>query len=149
MNNHPIPFGIPNALFLYDDYPHPISVGGITYPSVRHAVLSFKTMVVKIKKEIAQTTLPSDLKDYELEMPAPRWWKKEFILGLGKILTLRKFKENPHLAEKLQATGETYLNDLPYSGQGDYGIKELTEVYNYRGNILMDVREILRKQKAP
>ncbi len=150
VNKKFLPFGIKNAFCFYDDYNNDfsITVEGISYPSVRNALLSLKTESEEIKKEISKIKLPSDLKDYELLMPTPKYWSKTYVLVLMEALTLRKFKERKDFRDKLEATGDVYLNDEPMPGQGRFDIEEVLDEPNYRGKMLMRVRDKLRKQKA-
>ncbi len=145
------PFGIPNAYCLYDDYSSDffIEVKGIRYPSVRHAVLSFKTADENVKKELSTILLPSDLKDYELAMPTPQYWSRDYVLRLMKVLTLKKFKERNDFWKVLEATGEVVLEDIRFTDEKVLDIEEVATLPNYRGKILMQVREKLTKQKAP
>ncbi|MEK7228076.1 MAG: hypothetical protein AAB681_01825 [Patescibacteria group bacterium] len=125
-----------------------VEIDGIKYPSVRHAVLSYKTESVEERGRIAAMIFPSDLKEYEMLLPAPKYWKTDFVLKTFEEVTFRKFMENPVFAEKLDATGNKYLMDKRDKSVGEYDIAELIKIENYDGIVLMRTREKLRKQKT-
>lgn len=136
----------------YDSYStkgFEIEIDGIKYPSVRHAVLSFKTRAKEVRRKIAEIQFPSDLKEYEMSITPPRWWHPRFVLEIMESITLRKFEENPEFAQKLEATGDKELLDNRDKSEGKYDIQEVAWMVNYLGVILMKVRNTLRKQKAP
>lgn len=146
------PFGIENGIFLYDDYKGDFHITTINkeirYPSVFHALLSFKTDYIEKQREIATTELPAILKEYERSLIAPPYWKKDFILDILETLTIQKFSENPALLKKLLATGDTELKDAPITGTNLFGIiDELADIENYQGKNLMKVRHRLRNEK--
>ena len=149
MNKKPIPFGIPNAFFLYDDYyskDFPVYVNGLAYPSARQAVISFKTQSIETKRELGNLMLPSDLKDFEMSISTPRYWTKVYILSLYEELTIGKFLQNPEWKKCLIDSKDFYLDDIPFEGQGHYDIEELKNEKNYRGETLMRVRNKLIQQ---
>lgn len=135
-------FGISNAFFLLDNYiiEKPCETSGIKFPSVRHVVLSHKVNSMAQKQQIAKTILPADLKDFEITLSKPDYWTEEYILKKLYYWTLYKFKMNTDLGIALKNTGDIELID---NLNDFYGIEELKDIKNYRGNILMDVRRTL------
>jgi predicted NAD-dependent protein-ADP-ribosyltransferase YbiA (DUF1768 family) len=148
MSEKVTPFVIPNAFYLFDDYPCPISVGEAIYPSVRHAVISWKTDDTEIKKQIEETGLSADLKDLENSIVdvSPNW-NINNIMRKFEEYTLKKFTENPDLGDKLISTNEI-LKDEPIPGVSSLLINELNSINNYRGIVLMLVRDRLKNQKT-
>jgi hypothetical protein len=135
------PMGIENGLFLYDDYlvDSACITSEISFPSVRHVVLSSKTNDPQIKKKIAETKLPADLKDLELSIQTPDYWTAEYIYQKMFYWTLYKFKKNKEFGEKLKAIDPSSLQE---TAKHHYGIKELVDNFpNYRVEILIEVRK--------
>jgi hypothetical protein len=140
------PFGIENGFFLLDDYLDDdlgYKTLGLCFPSVRHIVLSYKTKDPKIKKQISQTKLPADLKDFELSIETPDYWTPEYIYQKMYSWTLYKFEKNKVLGEKLKAINP---KDLKENLEKRYDIEELQKIVpDYRIAILTKVRERLFK----
>lgn len=141
-------YGVENACYLCDDYiDFTITLYGITYPSVRHAVLSLKTNDQKLKLEISKTLLPFDLKDLEKRITRSECWTKEFAQEAREELTFVKFESRPDFVTLLCATRNIVLTYTPFDGEGVTQIEELiTEDY---GLTLMRVRDYWQKKKAP
>lgn len=128
--------------FLCDDYACQLQIGDVLFPSVRNAILSYKTKDVAIKKKVAVTTIPADLKDLERSMPTPSYWTKHFILGMLRVYTYKKFKQNPELGKRLLATHPKKLVDALEDGLQRFQIDEIKEVYALEhGKIVMQIRE--------
>lgn len=147
---HILSFAGSGNICFCDDYRCPIRLYNIVYPSVRHAVLSWKTDDLDIKKIISETTLPANLKDVETSIrTTSSVWKWGFIKEYFENYTFKKFNTHPEFAKKLLLTGTKKLLGGLMPGQANFMIDELQGTQNYEGLVLMKVREHLRKQKAP
>lgn len=69
--------------------------------------------------------------------------KKEMIM---RTIVLTKFLQNPELGQKLIDTGDRYLEETNWWGDVYWGVCRGTGE-NTLGRILMDVREVIKKQK--
>lgn len=124
-----------------DDYPHKVTIDGIDYPSVRHAVLSLKTENYQIRKQIASCTLPADLKNIERSIVrlAPRW-NKDFIIKSLERFTFQRFKNDPDLKQSLVSTYPKKIENGLYKGLHRFDIDEVCDETNTYGIILMGIR---------
>jgi hypothetical protein len=107
--------------YLSNDSYHPFEIDGIVYPTVTH--------YVKMKSRGISDTVPVSL--FQLRMISNKNKKqtnanKKYLLEQG---TLQKFKQNPELLERLDATGNSVIS---------YQDSDL-------GEILMKIRDDYRK----
>ncbi len=136
---------------LCDDYRYFIEINYIIYPSIRHAVLSWKTTDVELKNKISMTLLPADLKTLEQSIPVTyHLWSKNFILSLYNKYTFQKFNDSsaPLFAEVLLATNHKEIIAGLMKGQALFTIDEIADVHNYEGALLMTARDFLHTKKA-
>ncbi len=148
MENKIVTFPSAGYLWLCDDYNYSIRLYNVVYPSVRHAVLSWKTDDLSLKEEISKTILPADLKDLVNSIrKVSTMWKHGFIRGFFEEYTLKKFLEDS-LKKRLLATNPMPFKKVLMSGQADLSIDELREIEGFEEQVLMKTREILLKQKA-
>lgn len=134
---------------LCDDYKHNIRLYNIVYPSVRHAVLSWKTDDLSIRKSISEAYLPANLKEVENSITeTSNMWKIGNIKSFFESYTFKKFNDVPEFAEILLSTGnKNLLGQIP-EGLENFFINELQTEKQFEGLVLMKVRDALRKQKA-
>lgn len=108
--------------FLSHSYRSPMTVDGIEYPTLSHALQATKTDDPDVKREIAQQAHPKQAKRIGravVNLNYPLWLKAEAEITAA-LLTI-KFKE-PTLKAKLLATGNSKI----VSGKGDDSGRLLT-----------------------
>lgn len=149
VNDRIISFANSGKICLCDDYPYPMRLYSTVYPSVRHAVLSWKTDDISTKILISRTLLPADLKDLENSIKkVGSIWKLGQIKSFFESYTFKKFNSVNEYAQKLLSTDPLYLFDGRMKDEADLRINELQKIDNFNGVTLMKIRESLKKQKA-
>ncbi len=131
-----------NMVCLNDNYIHPVIFEEITYPSLRHVLVSLKTEDPNLKLKISKTMFPADLKELEQSIPTPFYWDKEYIINFLSKLTSKKFRESTKLRNILILTDPKILRPK----NSPYQIEEIKDE-DY-GLILMEERKNYVKQKA-
>ena len=142
----PIKSSDKTLLVLGDMYITKILIRGITYPSIRAAVLSFKTCDMEQKQTIAKALLPADLKEIEELLPNPDYWKPFYIGKLFTLCTKIRCKEDTAFGKVLLDPEHEFLTeDFVINGQsvGNWQINEVKELPNFFAQVLMDVRTSL------
>jgi len=130
--------------FLSNFYPSEICVEGVRYPTVEHAFQAAKTPNVAEKRMIAAARSPGRAKQLGRKVSLRKDWEPVKV-GIMQELVEQKFRDHPHLAEQLLATGDAKLiegntwNDRFWGVCGGRG-------KNHLGLALMRVREILRNE---
>ncbi len=137
-----------NSICFYDDYPEPLMVQGIQYPSIRHAVLSLKTESPEIKRKIASTLFASDLKELSDTIPDPPYWNVTFVMEWLELFTYRKFIENPDLEQRLLDTHDRTLLKVVLSEANNYLIYPPGLEMGWQAKILTEVRKKLSFKKT-
>ncbi len=131
---------------LCDDYPCDIPVGTELYPSVRHAVLSYKTDDLQIKARIKNARTPADLRAIEQTIPPGSRWNAFLAEKLLEHFSLIKFNRYPECAAVLKGTHpKKILNGTLEGVTIDNGIEELKDTARWspHGKVLMDIRKML------
>src|SRR5580658_7896095 len=96
--------------FLSNFYPAEIQFESLTYPDVEHAYQSAKTTDMAGRRRIAAQPTPADAKHAGASFPPrPDWPQIKFDVMLQCVRY--KFTHHPELAQKLLATGDTYLEE--------------------------------------
>ena len=127
--------------FLSNFYPVNISYEGLNYTSVEAAFQACKTL--NPSKKLMFTGLGAkDAKIRGRLLPLRKDWEgvKE---GIMYELCFQKFSENPHLKEKLLATGDQLLVEGNRYGDIYWGVVDGVGE-NKLGKILMRIREELK-----
>lgn len=130
-----------------DDYKFDIRIYNIVYPSIRNAVLSWKTDDLEIKRLISKTILPFDLKDLENEITnVSSMWKPGIIKSFFESYTFKKFNSVTLFAQKLISTGNKKLSNNLMLKEANLMINELQNFENFEGITLMNVRDMLLRK---
>jgi ribA/ribD-fused uncharacterized protein len=133
--------------FLSNFWPRPLTLDGITYPTVEHAYQAAKTLDPQERTRIASLATPKMAKQAGGRVTLRPDWGEHVKLGIMEDLVRRKFAD-PGLAARLLATGVEELvegntwNDRFWGVCRGVGRNEL-------GRILMRVRSELRSNAAP
>ncbi|CAG9318765.1 unnamed protein product [Blepharisma stoltei] len=133
----------PEDLYLGNFYPSPMTVHGISYPTVEHYYHSQKFSDPEIIERIRSAPTPKMAERIasEYEWNTEEWEEiKENVMRFG---IFSKFKQNPELKEKLLATGTAKLVEDNHKDAFWGGSIEGSE--NKMGKLLMDLREQLKK----
>ncbi len=128
---------------LCDDYPFKIEVGGVIFPSVRHAVLEGKTRSLEIKQLIARTTFSSDLFELSNEIIARPKWSKDFAIKSLEKFSMIRFNTDEKARKILL---ETEPNGFVYQSKQGCSLYQIQELIGCYEKILKRVRENLLKQ---
>ena len=129
--------------FLSNFYPYPVTVDGVTYPTLEHAYQSRKTLDTAWQRHIREATTPGAAKRLGREAPLREDWdraKMEVMLRLLRV----KFSVPP-LAARLLGTGDAHLEE-GNNWEDRYWGTVNGEGHNQLGKFLMLVRDELRQQ---
>lgn len=118
---------------------------GQVYPSSEHAYQAQKTLDVASRLRIAALKQPGAAKREGSMLDIRPDWNMIRVQVMFHIVLL-KFEQHPDLAEKLIATGDTFLEEGNHWNDKFWGTVE-GKGRNILGNILMNVRAILRDRK--
>jgi ribA/ribD-fused uncharacterized protein len=132
--------------FLSNFYPSPVTMDGITYPTVEHAFQAAKTDDQEIRQQIANKATPGKAK----RAGGGRGIVKDFdqvAWDVKKVATMRqlvfdKFFCYPDLADQLKATGTQQLIEGNVWNDTFWGVCR-GNGQNHLGEILMQVRNEL------
>lgn len=124
--------------FLSNFYPVDIKIDGIVYPNAEAAFQSQKTFDIEEKKKFTTMT-PVKAKRYGRKIKLRDDWENVKVSIMMEIVS-QKFLQNPHLLEKLIATGNDEL--IEGNNWRDYfwGVCK-SKGQNNLGKILMKIRE--------
>lgn len=137
-----------NRAFLSNDYPVEIEWEGLTFPSAEAAFQASKYREAK-DRQVFQRLKPQNIKQKGSQITPWPGWEEQADSIMREILRM-KFTQHPELKERLLATGERRLIAGNKSKKiGPWG-KNLTlwEGENRLGTMLMDLRDILRKEET-
>lgn len=129
--------------FLSNFYEAPIEYDGIMYPSSEHAFQAQKTSSV-YRQVFAECESPSDAKHLGRSCKLRIDWeevKDDVMYGI----CLAKFTQHPHLAERLLATEDAYLEEGNHWNDTYWGICRGVGK-NKLGIILMRIREEIKNE---
>ena len=131
--------------FLSNFHPAPLQYEGLDYPTSEHAYQAAKTLDINQRMNIAMLETPGETKRYGKAVKMRGNWdeiKVEIMLNI----VMAKFTQNPHLLEKLLATGDIELIEGNTWGDTFWGVCK-GKGENFLGIILMEVRKRLNKDK--
>ncbi|MDO4629258.1 MAG: NADAR family protein [Planctomycetia bacterium] len=128
--------------FLDNFYPAPVTWEGITYPTSEHAFQAAKTFDNDFRLQLAQVESPFRAKKMGRAVNLRTDWE-ERKYDLMEEIVLAKFHQNPDLAEKLIATGDTHLEEGNHHNDTTWGTVDGVGK-NWLGKILMSVREKIK-----
>jgi predicted NAD-dependent protein-ADP-ribosyltransferase YbiA (DUF1768 family) len=120
----------PGFEVLQNSYPAPVTVAGLTFPTVTHAYWALSTF------DLDQRALVAAAEDghraRELAQPQIENWADVRLAVMAGLLRA-KFQQNPHLAEVLLSTGDARLVSYEYFessfwGTGSHWVARLLEV---------------------
>lgn len=119
-----------------------VTLDGVVYPTVEHAYQAAKTLDHNMRRMIANARTPGDAKRAGRLIKLRADWTTTTRLSVMRSLVTQKFS-HPHLAEKLLATGDAYLEETNSWGDTFWGVSGGVGT-NHLGHILMDTRSALR-----
>ena len=134
--------------FLSNFYPSPITRDGITYPTIEHFFQAHKTEWIEEHLHIAECESPGEAKALGRSIELRDDWEevKYQVMFTGVML---KFLSQQSLGQKLTDTGNAHLYEGNHWGDTTWGViwdssKQEWVGQNWLGEILMDVRSIIR-----
>ena len=132
-------------IFLSNFHPCPVTVDGITYPSVEHYYQAHKTLDVSIREKIAGLETAGSAKRLGSRLKIRKDWNADRLDIMWVGLKL-KF-QIPELREKLLATGDQELIEGNWWGDVFWGVSK-GKGLNHLGRLLMEVRNEIRNEDA-
>ncbi|MFI1186552.1 NADAR family protein [Streptomyces californicus] len=135
----------PGKVALRSDYPAPIDIGGITYPSVAHAYWALSITDSTVRAAIAGADSAYAARDVVADATRREGW--EHARGAVMTTLLRaKYAQHPDLAEILLATDDATLiyDDADSTFWGD----KAGRGRNWSGRLLELVRSELHAKRA-
>ena len=124
----------------------PIEFDGRIYKSVEHAYISAKSNDKEWKDICAENYPAGELKKISKGIDVvPNW--EDLKVTVMKQLLVNKFSQEPFKTKLIQ-TGDKHIQEGNYWGDIFWGV-DLKSGFgeNYLGRIIMDIREILIKNK--
>ena len=133
-------------LFLSNFYLEKLVWEGILWPSSEHAYQAAKTLDPQSRINIANLATPGQAKRAGRTLTLRPDWESVKLEVMYSIVHA-KFKQNPHLLEKLLATGDAYLEEGNYHDDRIWGVcpPDSGNGRNLLGKVLMAVRMDLHK----
>lgn len=98
----------PGTLVLRNEFPAPIVVGNLTYPTVTHAYWALAVADAQRQAEILGAERPYDARKLAEDSALRDDWPQVRVAVMTRLLRL-KFQQHPEFAETLMATGATRL----------------------------------------
>lgn len=142
------PKGFPKDSGIYvlqNDYPSPIDVGGVVYPSVVHAYWALATVDPEVRERIRAAERPDEAQEIAEEATRVRDWPRARTAVMAGLLRA-KFTQHPELAEILLGTGDA---PIAYTGMdSDHWIIRGGKGRNWIGRLLELIRSELHAQKS-
>ena len=124
--------------------PCPLTIGGITYPTVEHAFVAAKTNDVTIRRQVAAMLTPSAAKKFGRTITLRPDWDEKKLVIMERLCRL-KFTQNAQYHSLLLSTGDQEIVEENEWHDTFWGVcRGIGE--NYLGKILMKIRSAL---KAP
>lgn len=127
--------------FLSNFYECPVSYNGITYRNAETAFQAQKTLDIDIRKQFSKMSANEAKKQGKRISLREDW--EDIKVDIMRDIVLAKFKQNPELLDKLIETDGMYLIEGNNWGDRTWGMVG-NKGMNLLGNILMEVREILK-----
>ncbi|MFI6689810.1 NADAR family protein [Streptomyces sp. NPDC050485] len=95
----------PGTLALRNDYPAPITIGEISYPSVAHAYWALSVTQPEVRTAIMNADTSSAARTLAAEAPRREGWEQARTAVMTSLLRA-KYDQHPDLAEILLATND-------------------------------------------
>ncbi len=134
--------------FLSNTWPAVIYLDGIQYPSVEHAYKAWRWK--PSSRSYFETCTALEAITYNWthtpDGPTDEEWNA-YKIELMTRLEKQKYDpvQNPELFQKLQETGDKYLEETNWWGDRFWGVDEYGVGENMLGKVLMEVRELFIK----
>ena len=114
------------------------------YPSTEHAYQAAKTDDEFLRQHIQGLKLPVEAKRAGKEITLRLDWTDRLKLEIMADLQRQKYNQ-PYFKELLLATGDAYIEETNYWGDKFWGVCRGVGK-NHLGNIIMNIRDELRKE---
>jgi predicted NAD-dependent protein-ADP-ribosyltransferase YbiA (DUF1768 family) len=135
----------PGTLVLRNEYPAPIAVEGVTYPTVVHAYWALATTSPEARDRIREAARPVDAGKLAEQAPLRPDWPAVRLAVMASLLRA-KYAQHPELAGILLATGDARIH---YTGIGSrYWNAGRREGRNWMGRLLELVRAEIAAERA-
>ena len=137
--------------FLSNFYPSPITHEGVEYPTVEHAFQAAKTLDQEERERVRAAATPGTAKRLGRKVALRNDWE-QIKIDLMRRLLAEKFKDQK-LRSSLLATGRAMLvegNTWHDNFWGDCRCQRCgkRQGANMLGNLLMEVREMLKSERS-
>ncbi|GAA3952340.1 hypothetical protein GCM10023085_38580 [Actinomadura viridis] len=129
----------PGPHVLQNEYPAPITIASVTYPTVHHAYWALSTINPEIRDRVRRAERPFDAGRLARDAPRVPGWPDARAAVMARLLRT-KFRTHPELAEVLLATRDAPLH---YGGGSDYWAAHGEKGRNWMGRLLELVRSEL------
>lgn len=129
----------PGILALHNQYPAPLQIGDVTYPTVEHAYWALRTTDGAVRNAVLAETNPYGLPRISAESPARDGWDSSLQATITQLLRA-KFQQHEALAQELLATGE---GRIVFQATGFSDAYE----YNSRRHLIGRVLEAVRAEQ--
>lgn len=135
----------PGRLGLRNDYPAPITVGEVGYPSVAHAYWALSVAAPEDGVAVAAANTAAAAREVAAGAPRREGWEHTRTAVMTSLLRA-KYDQHPELAEILLATGDATViyDDVDSAFWGDNGGRGR----NWSGRLLELVRSELHMRKT-
>lgn len=136
----------PGPLVLCNEYPVPLHVGELWYPTVTHAFCSLSTDDPELQDAIRLAENVYQACQLAREAPTRAHWADCRLAVMLKLLRA-KYRQHPTLAEELLGTGDAplYYND---SGHSHYWGENRGDGRNWMGRLLEVIRAELHAERS-
>ncbi|MFB7667660.1 NADAR family protein [Kitasatospora sp. NPDC056138] len=98
----------PGVLVLRNEYPAPIEIDGVAYPTVSHAYWALSTTDDRRREAIRAANTPYDARQTAKDAPLRPGWEQARAAVMARLLRA-KFAQHPNLAQVLAQTGEATI----------------------------------------
>jgi predicted NAD-dependent protein-ADP-ribosyltransferase YbiA (DUF1768 family) len=95
----------PGVVTLHTQYPAPVTIGQVTYPTVEHAYWALRTTDPAVRAAVLAETNPYAVPRLAADAPSRGGWDASLHAVIAQLLRA-KFQQHEHLAHELLATGE-------------------------------------------
>jgi ribA/ribD-fused uncharacterized protein len=136
----------PGLSVLQNNYPVPITIADVTYPTVVHAYWALSTSDKQQRVRIAETENPYQAQRLAEQAPRREGWA-DARLAVMTALLREKFRQHPQLAEVLLSTGDAQLVSNEYIHSRYWGSSR-TEGRHWVARLLEVVRAELAAERT-
>lgn len=121
---------------------------GLEYPSTEHAYMAAKVTDQETRLHIQALPTARDARNFGQTVTLREGWE-DLKLGVMLEVNRRKYFDTPYLAERLLATGDSYLCEGTTWGDRFWGVDPIgsDNGQNNLGKILMQIREELKNAR--